>query len=293
MQLLKHSVNYFFLLFVFVGLSSACQKDDIEIVEPEVVIDEPEDIKAWFEYLCSPELGGRYSGSVGINKAMNYIAGVIGRSDSLRIDNFRTVKCDMNNIIYHIDGSCDSLIVFGAHYDAFGYLNNTPLPGADDNMSGVAVLLKTIKYFQINKIQPHYSFDIVFFDGEEIGRYGSSHYLDKCDLAIKEYINVDTCGNKDLGIVVLFDGNSPQMEEKSNYLISLVSGINKYKVSTYNPKGYTTDCEPFQKNGIPFMFVSNDANNNYNHSIKDDLSHISYSRLDNLAKGLDMYLRSF
>ena len=296
MQRLYKAYLLCFLLFVIAGSSSACGPVIIDIDDSKEIVDVPQepqgpqDIQSWFDYLCSPELGGRYSGSDGIIKAMNYISDVIGRSDSLRIDSFSTDKCDMNNIIYHIKGYSDFLIVLGAHYDAYGYWDNTPLPGADDNMSGVAVLLKTIKYFQEDKFQPRYSVEIVFFDGEEIGRYGSYHYVEKCTQSIKEYINVDTCGNKDFGIIVLFDGSSPQMKEESNSFISMVSGINEYKVSEYNPKGYTTDCEAFQKKGIPYFFISNDSYNNYNHSMNDDLRNISYKRLDCLAIGLNAFL---
>lgn len=121
------------------------------------------EIGYWFNYLCSPELGGRYSGSEGIKKAKDYICDVIGRNDSLTCDVFQTPKCEMTNIIFHLDGVNDSVIVIGAHYDAFGYDNKTPLPGADDNLSGVAVLLKAIKTLQLNNIKPYYSIDFCFF----------------------------------------------------------------------------------------------------------------------------------
>ena len=69
----------------------------------------------------------------------------------------------MKNLIYHIEGEIDSLVVLGAHYDAYGYITQTPLPGADDNLSGVYVLLKTIKAIQKNGLYPKYDIDFCFF----------------------------------------------------------------------------------------------------------------------------------
>ena len=169
MQRIYRNILFALFLFTVLGVLNSCSKDDEIIVDNsnvEVVVLEPQDIKMWFEYLCSPDLGGRYSGSDGIIKAMNYICDVIGKSDSLEVEHFNINKCEMNNIIFHIKGTNDSLIVLGAHYDAYGYFSHTPLPGADDNMSGTSVLLKLIKYIQNNPFIPNYGIDICLFDGE-------------------------------------------------------------------------------------------------------------------------------
>ena len=41
---------------------------------------------------------------------------------------------------------------------------------------------------------PNMTLISVFFDGEEIGRYGSKRYLSECDGNIVLYINIDTRG---------------------------------------------------------------------------------------------------
>jgi hypothetical protein len=61
-------------------------------------------------------------------------------------------------------------IVVGAHYDAFG-----DSPGANDNGSGVAVLLSLIK--QLQDVEWNYSVDFCFFDQEEAGLLGSYYYI--------------------------------------------------------------------------------------------------------------------
>ena len=301
------SKNTFLLLslFLFFRPLFACTKDNF-VSEKGIVVEdvdvypndgeeaglkEIKEIKGWFDFLCSPELGGRYSGSGGIEHAVGYIASIIGESDSLTVYSFDTDKCPMKNIVFHIEGDCDSLLVFGAHYDAYGYYTHTPLPGADDNMSGTAVLLSLIKAIQRAQIHPKYSVDICFFDGEEIGRYGSRYYLNQCKRGIKQYINIDTCGNKDYGIVVLYDIKHPFLQREFESFVHIVSEIGS-KVAVYNPKGYTTDCEYFESKNIPFVSIQNDKHSYHLHTIDDNVSHISFKKIDDLAKGLDQYIRT-
>lgn len=249
------------------------------------------DLEMLFDYLCSSELGGRYSGSEGIGRAVEYMTNYIGLSDSLRVDTFDTNKCVMRNIIYHINGVSDSLIVLGAHYDAYGFNTKTPLPGADDNMSGTATLLTVIKFLQKKPINPPYSIDICFFDGEEIGRYGSRHYISQSKKGIKKYINIDTCGNKDFGLVVLYDETNPSLKKEFDDFILLVNNI-RMKTGVYNPKGYTTDCEGFKSRHIPYVSIQNEKSSGNNHTMRDNVSHISFEKIFNLAKGLELYLNN-
>ena len=282
------------LLYSFTSCSKAENDDAIAhergaSVENETVDDASlQDIKEWFNVLCSAELGGRYSGSEGIGKAVDYISGIIGRSDSLEIDTYTTDKCEMRNLIFHIKGENDSLVVLGAHYDAYGYFLKRPLPGADDNMSGVAVLMKLIKILQENNYHPQYSIDICFYDGEEIGRYGSKRYVDTTR-KIKMYINIDTCGDQDSGIGVFYDPNNPYLKDEFAVFTVLIKDI-KTTLFKYVPVGYVTDCEYFGRRSIPYVSIMNDRTTGYNHTMKDDISHISYEHILNISNALFEYI---
>ncbi|MBQ9175022.1 MAG: M28 family peptidase [Bacteroidales bacterium] len=283
-------VVFFIIALSFIPVS--CSKQDSKgELEEEINVEPIKSIYQWFDYLCSPELGGRYSGSIGIGKAKEYICNVIGLSDSLEVRTFHTNKCEMSNILFHIEGVKDSIIVLGAHYDAYGYVNNTALPGADDNMSGVAVLMRLVKLLQANKLQPEYDLDICFYDGEEIGRYGSWNYLSTSSKEIKMYINVDTCGNRDCGLGFYYDPTNPQLKEEFVSILPLLIGI-KSKVANYNPVGYTTDCEPFAERNVPYVSVMNSKSTGYNHTSYDIPSHISYRRINTISEVLYEYLKS-
>ena len=54
----------------------------------------------------------------------------------------------------------------------------------------------------------------------------------------------------------------------------------------YAPLGYTTDCEHFAKNNIPFIAIGPYKVPSYLHSTNDNISHISFSRLDTISKEL-------
>lgn len=299
----KKSCLLCILLFILVSYSfTACgeteREDEVNEPQKEVHVDDDindvdpiQDIEEWFTVLCSPELGGRYSGSEGIGKAVDYILDIIGRSDSLEIDTFDTYKGEMKNIIFHIKGECDSLVVLGAHYDAFGYNNKIALPGADDNMSGVAVLLRVIRLLQGAKMTPRYNLDVCFWDGEEIGRFGSKMYVqNKKDYKHMSYINVDTVGNDEYYTVTLT--YSPEYAFCTHIFDEFVNELGM-PMAEYNPQGFTTDCEPFIREHIPFINICCDKIPPYLHKNTDIPSNISYSKVNNLANAIIKHLIDF
>jgi hypothetical protein len=95
----------------------------------------------------------------------------------------------MRNILAVMRGSDPDLsrevVVVGAHYDhvgygtaansygPFGYVHN----GADDNASGVAGLLEMAEAMQHLPERPRRTILFAFWDGEEKGLLGSSHFL--------------------------------------------------------------------------------------------------------------------
>jgi hypothetical protein len=86
-------------------------------------------------------------------------------------------------------GAGTKRIVVGAHYDAFA-----GSPGADDNGSGVAVLLSLIK--QLQDVEWNYAVDFCFFDQEETGLLGSYYYVKQFAVPMRHFamINLDIEG---------------------------------------------------------------------------------------------------
>jgi Zn-dependent M28 family amino/carboxypeptidase len=89
-------------------------------------------------------------------------------------------------------GTGTKRIVVGAHYDAFG-----DSPGANDNGSGVAVLLSLIK--QLQDVEWNYTVDFCFFDQEEAGFLGSYYYIEQFVFSQRHFamVNLDIEGAGD------------------------------------------------------------------------------------------------
>jgi len=99
-----------------------------------------------------------------------------------------TVIISGENIIVRL-GKGTKRIVVGAHYDAF-----KDSPGANDNGSGVAVVLALIQHLQ--KMEWNYSVDFCFFDQEEAKLTGSMYYVYQFIIPQKHFamINLDIEG---------------------------------------------------------------------------------------------------
>lgn len=110
------------------------------------------------------------------------------------------------NVIGIIEGSQnDSLVVLTAHYDHLGMMGQATLfPGANDNASGIAMLLSLARHYQSNP--PKFSTVFIAFGGEELGLVGSKHFVEHpaFDLSkVKFLLNFDITGTGDEGIQVV------------------------------------------------------------------------------------------
>lgn len=237
-------------------------------------IEESHIYKSTFDYLCSPMLGGREAGSDGSKLAAEYIVSSIDDKSSVVRNAFKYQDLELENIIVYIPGYIDSTIVVGAHYDSFPSRNNGFLPGADDNVSGVSILINLANQLLDKVIK--YNVAIAFWDAEEIGRYGSKHFLETNNSNIVYYINIDTCGNSyeyDLGF--LYDLKHPSMKK----LIDNMDIKGLFKILGYAPSTYTTDCEFFEEYNIPYVSISPVTLPWYLHTINDTGTVINYNRL--------------
>lgn len=106
-------------------------------------------------------------------------------------DNAQSVKFDIDNkmidehntrnVIAYVEGShvADSFYVFTAHYDHIGMLGKKVFfPGANDNASGVAMLVSLAEHYAKPENQPKYSMLFVAVAGEETGLLGSKHFVE-------------------------------------------------------------------------------------------------------------------
>ncbi|MBA2610342.1 MAG: M28 family peptidase [Bacteroidetes bacterium] len=160
------------------------------------------------------------------------------------------------NICAFIPGKInnDTVMVFSAHYDHLGGMGKaTFFPGANDNASGVSVLLNLVKYYQKNP--PKYKTVFIFFAGEEAGLIGSHYFVDSkvLDLTkIKFLVNLDLLGTGDEGIMVV---NGYTFEKQFNLLDKINKEKNFIKEIKKRGKASNSDHYWFSEAGVPCFFI--------------------------------------
>ncbi|MCF8465684.1 MAG: M28 family peptidase [Flavobacteriales bacterium] len=162
------------------------------------------------------------------------------------------------NVLAYIEGSekPDQFIVFTAHYDHLGKMGSDVIfRGANDNASGVTMLLNLAKHYAKPENQPKYSIAFIAFAGEEAGLVGSMNYVQSPLFPLKDIeflINLDILGTGDEGITVV---NGAVHTEK----FELLSKINEERGYLPNVKkrgkAAISDHYPFSEAGVPCFYV--------------------------------------
>lgn len=150
-----------------------------------------EKIESLMTFLASDDLEGRDSGSVGIEKAADFIARIFKNNNVSPY--FKTYRDTLgnfdkptSNVVGYLEGTDPQLkkefIVVGAHYDHIGIMGSENgdviANGANDNASGTSVVLELARYFGETKSNKR-SIIFALFSAEEKGLLGSKHLAEK------------------------------------------------------------------------------------------------------------------
>jgi hypothetical protein len=128
-------------------------------------------------------------------------------------------------------GSTNNTIIVSAHYDSrTKVLNDSKgrAPGADDNASGVSILLEVARILSNLSLEHRISF--VLFSGEEQGKWGSKNYadyIDEADIDLELLINLDMVGFQSQGsnnFLVEYD-NGNVVQDNDMYSQSIAQSI--------------------------------------------------------------------
>ena len=147
----------------------------------------------------------------------------------------------------------DSIIFITAHYDHLGGMGkNTYFPGANDNASGVALLLNLAHYYAQHPQK--YSIGFICFAGEEAGLIGSKYFTENPLLPLKNIrflINTDLAGTGEEGITVVNATEFP----KEFAMMNAVNDEKKLLVKI-NSRGKAANSDHyfFTEKGVPSFF---------------------------------------
>ncbi len=240
-------------------------------------------------FLASPELGGRGFGSEGLDRAADHIAhsfeaaGLLpgGDAEGSWFQTWEDKGGDpaatalMKNVIGVLPGRKpglkDQSVVIAAHYDHLGlgwpesrdHAQGKVHPGADDNASGVAVLIELARVLAKGP-QPERTIVFIALTGEEAGKRGSKYYVAN----EKHYpagrcigmVNLDTVGR--LGknkLLVLGAGSAKEWV----HIFRGVGFVTNVEIETSSVELDSSDQTSFQEAGVPAVQLFSGPNLDY------------------------------
>ncbi len=192
------------------------------------------------------------------------------------------------NVLGFIDNKSDQTVVIGAHYDHLGYGGEGSLfrgdekaihNGADDNASGVALMLNLASKLRATNVNNNYLF--IAFSGEEMGLLGSNYFVKNAtiDVAKMNYmINMDMVGkmNADSTLAVYGVGTSPRFKQAltaNNQFFKLVENE-----SGIGPSDHTS----FYLGDVPVLHFFTGQHEDY-HKPGDDASKLNYEGMNMIS----------
>lgn len=185
----------------------------------------------------------------------------------------------VNNIIGYVKGTQypDSFIVITAHYDHLGMLGSYAMfPGANDNASGVAMMLDLMR--TIKKKPLKYSVAFMAFAGEEAGLLGSLYYTENPLFPLSKIsmlINLDLLGTGDKGMTVVNATEFPKEFQE----LQLIN-IEKEYLPVVNSRGkaQNSDHYYFTEKGVKSFFFYLMGEYKYYHDVNDNPEALTFSR---------------
>ena len=263
-------------------------------------------IKEDLKFLASDKLEGRFTGTNGERMASEYIIKnfiefnlqPLGDSNSF-IQKFnakirKNPHSDLDaekiigkNVVGFYNNNAKQTIIIGAHYDHLGYGQVGSLStqekqvhnGADDNASGVALMINLIPELIDYK---YYNYLFIAFSGEELGLYGSTYFAKypTIDLSQVRYmLNFDMVGrlNKQRTLLVNGVGTSSKweklVEESNTYNFELKTTLSGFGAS---------DHTPFYNRKIPVLHFFTGQHDDY-HKPSDDIDKINFDGIYDIS----------
>lgn len=197
-------------------------------------------------------------------------------------------KHDAHNIFATIKGKGESgkRILFMAHYDHLGFMGcDNMFAGANDNASGVAMLLSLAEFYANNT--PDYTVDFLFLDGEEANLLGAFYYTENPAVPLESIdyaVNIDMVG--DTG-----DTLKCEISEEGRKGLELFRNLNSKSAAPFhavecNPLTDNSDHYAFALKGVPVIYftVEGDYYDHYHtpRDIFENTSDMNFERIFNL-----------
>jgi hypothetical protein len=206
----------------------------------------------------------------------------------------RMSTCKTRNIVGYIEGAVqpDSFLVITAHYDHLGMMGKKAcFYGANDNASGVSMLLNMAKHYAAH---PHrYSVAFIATSAEEVGIVGAKYFAEHplFDLnKIRFLVNFDMAGTGDDGIQVV---NGSVYQDKFDRMTNINEEKHYLPAVRIRGESCNSDHCPFYQKGVPSFFIYTLGGSSSYHDIYDRSETLPFTAFENYFRLMIDFFNTF
>jgi hypothetical protein len=184
----------------------------------------------------------------------------------------------------------DEWVILSAHFDHLGVRNGVLYPGADDNASGVAMMLEVARSIVRCEIRPRRSVMFIGFDLEEVGLFGSRYFVEHPPVPLSRvalFVTADMIGRSlggvcDPYVFVMGTEHEPAIRpwvEAAAAGKPVRVGLLGSDLLVLN----RSDYGPFRARKVPYLFFSTGENPVY-HTPRDAPETVNYAKLEAISR---------
>lgn len=193
-------------------------------------------------------------------------------------------------------GCPDSTIIIGAHLDAITlddyWTLQATAPGADDNASGVAVMLEIARIIHQFNLESRYTLSFVGFDAEEVGLRGAGHDAEQRyqrQEKILAMLNNDMVANQPESLpyklTLHWYENATDLAERAAFLCETFTSITPVIPSANeNTLCQNSDSWTYAQYGYPAVFAIEYYFSDYYHTEEDLFIHCNLNFAKEVAQ---------
>lgn len=184
-----------------------------------------------------------------------------------------------------------NVLLISAHYDHLGRLGESAyFPGANDNASGVAMLLSLARYYAKPENQPEQDMLFIAFGAEELGLLGAQHYVKNPLIPLEKtgfMLNLDITGTGEEGIKVVngavFTDAFERLQKINN---------EQQLLPKVSPRGEACNSDhcPFYQAGVPAFFIYTLGGIQAYHDVDDKAATLPLTEFEDLFQLLRLFI---
>ncbi|KAH6984304.1 hypothetical protein BKA56DRAFT_481308 [Ilyonectria sp. MPI-CAGE-AT-0026] len=226
-----------------------------------------------------------YRGSYAATSATwmyNTVVSVSSSNSAITVSRF-THSYNQPSVIAKIPGTSSGVVIVSAHYDSVGSTTSGRAPGADDNASGVVVILEALRILAEAKYAPKNTLEFHFYSGEEGGLLGSRDVMQSyvsSGVNVLAVVNQDMTGYSPNNVIAVYTDYVDTT--LTNFVMKLVPVYSDLPLLT-DECGYgCSDHASANSAGFPAAYVCDENmpdSSPYIHSAQDTIATLSFEHI--------------